>query len=963
LTQRLKGKEGRFRGSLSGKRVDFSSRTVISPDPNLDLSEVGVPETVAMKLTIPEIVTDWNIEKLKKLVINGPTQFPGVNYITRPDGVKIRLDFVEDRSIIADSLEIGFLVERHLMNGDVVLFNRQPSLHQMSIMAHYVHVLPGKTFRLHPSVCPPYNADFDGDEMNLHVPQSEEARSEAVLLMRVQDQLISPRFGGPIIGALRDFITGAYLMTKDGTTLSSQEFANLAMLGGFTGKLPEPDDKKENLYTGKQLFSLFLPEDFNYIMTSKWSKGTSGKQKDVVIKNGQLISGVIDKSSIGAEEPESVLHRIAKDYGNAIAKVFLNSELIMIKQFITHYGFSYGYGDLELSDKDRELIHTNIQKTYDEVDDLVQQEKNGKLAGTRGMSSKETLEAYIVNKLGKARDSAATTANSSLEDNNAGKIMATTGARGSSLNVGQMAGALGQQSRRGNRLDKGYNNRVLAHFEEHDNDPDAHGFVKSNYRDGLSTLEFFFHAMGGREGLVDTAVRTQQSGYMQRRLINALEHIRLEYDGTVRDPHGHIIQFLYGEDGVDVAKSDHGEAFNVNRLVDAQQIVDSGNAATQNEIIPIAKKYTKTFNPRLENMVSEALMKSKLSKDGVEKVAKKGLELYAKSLAEPGQAVGIVTAQSIGEPGTQMTLRTFHFAGIAERNVTLGLPRLIELVDARKKPVTPTMDIYLEGDAKTDQAQAVKVAKNILQTTVHDLLVDSETDYATKISLNLNDRKLNDRSCTLDDVLAALESNKKFKIENLGSTLTLNLVDKELDVPTVIAIRNKVLKTTVKGVPDVKRVTIVKKDNEWVIQTTGSNLSKVLEVAGIDKNNVRTNNVSEIGETLGIEAARNALINELSSTLEDQGLEVDQRYLMLVSDLMCHRGYMQQIGRHGIAGTKDSVLARAAFEITVPTIAGAARTGETERLKGITENVIVGSQIPIGSGTVDLYMQVAKKKG
>ena len=257
LTQRLKGKEGRFRGSLSGKRVDFSSRTVISPDPNLDLSEVGVPEAVAMKLTIPEIVTDWNIEKLKKLVINGPTIFQGVNYITRPDGVKIRLDFVEDRSLIADQLEIGFLVERHLMDGDVVLFNRQPSLHQMSIMAHFVRVLPGKTFRLHPSVCPPYNADFDGDEMNLHVPQSEEARSEAVLLMRVQDQLISPRFGGPIIGGLRDFITGAYLMTKDDTILTKQEFANLAMLGGFTGTLPQPNDKQAQTYTGKQLFSLF----------------------------------------------------------------------------------------------------------------------------------------------------------------------------------------------------------------------------------------------------------------------------------------------------------------------------------------------------------------------------------------------------------------------------------------------------------------------------------------------------------------------------------------------------------------------------------------------------------------------------------------------------------------------------------------------------------------------------------
>ena len=238
-------------------------------------------------------------------------------------------------------------------------------------MAHYVRVLPGKTFRLHPSVCPPYNADFDGDEMNLHVPQSEEARSEAILLMRVQDQLISPRFGGPIIGGLRDFITGAYLMTKDDTVMTSQEFANLAMLGDYTGTLPEPENKKDNLYTGKQLFSLFLPDDFNYVMTSKWSKGTSGAQKDVVIKNGQLISGVIDKSSIGAEEPESVLHRIAKDYGNAKAKTFLNSELIMIKQFITHYGFSYGYGDLELSDKDREAIHNDIQKTYDEVYDCL----------------------------------------------------------------------------------------------------------------------------------------------------------------------------------------------------------------------------------------------------------------------------------------------------------------------------------------------------------------------------------------------------------------------------------------------------------------------------------------------------------------------------------------------------------------------------------------------------------------
>jgi len=963
LTQRLKGKEGRFRGSLSGKRVDFSSRTVISPDPNLDLGEVGVPTSIATKLTIPEIVTEWNIEKLKKLVINGPNTFPGVNYIVRPDGVKIRLDFVEDRSIIADSLEIGYLVERHLADGDVVLFNRQPSLHQMSIMAHHVRVLPGKTFRLHPSVCPPYNADFDGDEMNLHVPQSEEARAEAILLMRVQEQLISPRFGGPIIGALRDFITGAYLLTKDDTTLTKQEFTNFAMLGGYDGEIPEPKIKNKNgsLYTGKQLFSLFLPSDFNLVLTSKWSKGTSGPKKDIVIKNGELVSGVIDKSSIGAEEPESVLHRIAKDYGNEKAKTFLNSVLIIIKQFITNYGFSYGYSDLELSDKDREAILTDLQETYDKVADIIVQKNKGTLKGLRGMTIAETAEAKITYELARARDRAGITANSNLADDNAGKIMATTGARGSALNVGQMAGALGQQSRRGKRLHTGYGDRTLPHFKVHDDNPDSHGFVKSNFRDGLSVIEFFFHAMGGREGLVDTAVRTQQSGYMQRRLINALEHIRLEYDNSVRDPHGHIIQFLYGEDGIDVAKSDHGEAFNINRLIESESIIDSGSKATKDEITNISKKYTKTFNPRLTSMVNDGLHKSNLSKAGLEDVCKKGLELYDKSQVEPGQAVGIVTAQSIGEPGTQMTLRTFHTAGIAEKNVTLGLPRIIELVDARKKPATPAMDIYLDKKIKASRESAISVARNILETSINDLVIDTETDHSTEIILELDSERLRSRNCTMDDVIDVLESNKKFTQKAVKDNVIITLVE-ESDSITVNTLLNKILKTIVKGVPEIARVTLKEENGEWIIQTTGSNLIKVLEVEGIDKFNVRTNNIFEIATALGIEAARNALISELKATLENQGLEVDVRYLMLVSDLMCHKGYLQQIGRHGIAGSKDSVLARAAFEITVPTIARAAKEGEIEELKGITENVIVGSQIPIGSGTVDIYMNTDRKK-
>ncbi|HEV8386337.1 MAG TPA: DNA-directed RNA polymerase subunit A' [Nitrososphaera sp.] len=963
LTQRLKGKEGRFRGSLSGKRVDFSSRTVISPDPNLRISDVGVPTDVAKKLTIPETVSHWNLERLKSLVMNGPNTYPGANYIIRPDGVKIRLDYVTDRKAIADSLATAYIVERHLADGDTVIFNRQPSLHRMSIMAHAVRVLPYRTFRLHPAVCPPYNADFDGDEMNLHVPQSEEARAEATLLMRVQDQLISPRYGGPIIGGIRDFITGAFLLTRDGSNLTKDELANLAMIGGYNGPLPEPEitaKSGEKMYTGRQLFSLFLPKDFNFIITSKWNKAAKGEGKDVVIKNGQLLSGVIDKASIGAEEPDSVLHRIAKDYGNDAARRFLDSILTMLKTYITHRGFTYGYSDLWLSPETRQEISDIIQKTYEKVYELIQQYNDGTLPLTRGLAAEEALELYVVNELSRARDRAGRTADRAFPDDNSGVIMASTGARGSTLNIGQMTAALGQQSIRGKRIQKGYHNRALSHFKPRDHNPDAKGFVKSNYRDGLSPLEFFFHAMGGREGLVDTAVRTQQSGYMQRRLINALEHLKIEYDQTVRDPHGNIIQYLYGEDGIDPAKSDHGEAVNLSRLIESESIIDEGRKATENDIKNILTKHAENLNPRMKSNLEKALVENRLSKDGVEKVMKKVLDLIDRALAEPGEAVGVVTAQSIGEPGTQMTLRTFHFAGVKERNVTLGLPRLIELVDARKKPVTPTMDIYLDEAHRVSREKALEIAREILFTDIDALVDKTETDYGGILTFYLSEAKLAERGCELKDVQTVLEgSKKKYTIKVNENKLVIKItIPDEPDAQTLLTLKSKLLGTRVKGVPDIERVTIVKQDDEWVIQTAGSNLAKVVVVEGVDTTRITTNNVYEIWQTLGIEAARTALVKEITNTLEEQGLEVDTRHIMLVADLMTSKGYLQQIGRHGIAGTKTSVLARAAFEITVPTIARASLEGQIETLKGVTENVIVGATVPVGTGMVELYMRV-----
>ena len=964
LTQRLKGKEGRFRGSLSGKRVDFSSRTVIAPDPNLDISEVGVPEDIAKKLTIPETVSEWNMERLKVLIMNGPNKYPGANYIIRSDGVKIRLDYVVDKQTIADSLAMGYIVERHLSDGDIVMFNRQPSLHRMSIMAHFVKVLPYRTFRLHPAVCPPYNADFDGDEMNLHVPQSNEARAEAMLLMQVHDQLISPRYGGPIIGAIRDFITGAYLLTKDDTYLTKEEFFNLALLGGYRGPSPKPEKTKGGVkyYSGKQLFSLFLPKDFNYIITSKWLKSAkTGKSKDVIIKNGMMLGGVIDKASIGAEEPDSVLHRIVKDYGTETARKFLNSILIILKEFITQYGFTYGYGDLLLSAEARMEIKELLRTAYGKVDLLIKQYNEGTLQQTRGLSPEETLELFIVNELARSRDRAGKIADRAFPDDNAGVIMASTGARGSTLNVGQMTAALGQQSIRGKRILKGFHNRAVSHYLQNDTNPDARGFVKSNYRDGLNPLEFFFHAMGGREGLVDTAVRTQQSGYMQRRLINALEHLKIEYDYTVRDPQGDIIQYLYGEDGIDPGKSDHGSAVNIERLIASESINDEGKKATEIELNAVIKDYRKLLNFKILDDLATELRKNKLSRKGVEKVCNRTLELVDHARAEPGEAVGVVTAQSVGEPGTQMTLRTFHFAGVKERNVTLGLPRLIELVDARKKPATPTMDIYFTDELSGSQEKVLKIATEILSTKLVDLVEKTETDYSTTIKFILDSEKMEKRGCTIDVLTELLQaSKKKLEITSQGNILVVKIPG-ETDAQTLMTLRSKILNTKVKGVPEIERVTVVKQNDKWMIQTLGSNLAKVLAIEGIDSINTITNNVYEIATTLGIESARTAMIKEVTNTLEEQGLEVDMRHIMLLSDLMTSKGYLQQIGRHGIAGTKTSVLARAAFEITVPTIAQAALRGEIEALKGVTENVIVGSTIPVGTGMVELYMKVDEK--
>ena len=577
LAQRLKGKEGRFRSNLSGKRVDFSSRTVISPDPNLSINEVGVPIEVAKILTVSERVTFYNIEWLKELVRRGPFEYPGANYIVRPDGRRIDLRYPKDRSSIAEALEIGAIVERHLQDGDIVLFNRQPSLHRMSMMAHRVRVLPYRTFRLNLCVCPPYNADFDGDEMNLHVPESEEARAEAEVLMLVQEHISSPRYGGPIIGAIQDYITGAFLLSLRSTLLSKEEVVTLLSKTDYKGELPPPAIKKPAEYwTGKQVISTLIPSNISMILKANTCEKCPECLKElcphdayVIIKEGELLTGVIDKRTIGAQVSESLIHRIIKENGTSKAAEFIDKAFKLFLWHISTRGFTTGIDDEDIPEEAQGRIKEILNNAKKKVELAIESYKTGELKAMPGQTLEETLESEIMKILSEARDSTGKIAELYLKPGTPAVTMAKTGARGSILNMIQMITCVGQQSQRGRRISRGYRDRTLPHFRKGDLGPEAKGFIVSSYKIGLSPTEFFFHAISGREALVDTAVRTSQSGYMQRRLINALQDIHVDYNESVRDSDGHIIQFKYGDDGVDPSKSDHGKAVNIDKIIES----------------------------------------------------------------------------------------------------------------------------------------------------------------------------------------------------------------------------------------------------------------------------------------------------------------------------------------------------------------------------------------------------------
>ncbi|XP_052199339.1 DNA-directed RNA polymerase III subunit 1 isoform X2 [Diospyros lotus] len=777
FVQRLKGKQGRFRGNLSGKRVEYTGRTVISPDPNLKITEVAIPILMARILTYPERVSHHNIEKLRQCVRNGPDKYPGARFVTKTDGSLTTLMFSSARKHLADDLKFGCIVHRHLEDGDVVLFNRQPSLHRMSIMCHRARIMPWRTLRFNESVCNPYNADFDGDEMNMHVPQTEEARTEALMLMGVQNNLCTPKNGEILVASTQDFLTSSFLITRKDTFYDRAAFSLMCSYMGDgmdLVDLPTPALVKPiELWTGKQLFNVLLRPHANMrvylnltVREKSYSKsGETMCPNDgfVYVRNGELISGQLGKATLGNGNKDGLYSVLLRDYNAHAAAACMNRLAKLSARWIGNHGFSIGIDDVQPGERLNENKKARIQEGYWKCDELIQSYNKGMLKLQPGCDAAQTLEAQITGVLNNIRETTAKVCMEELHWRNSPLIMSQCGSKGSPINISQMIACVGQQSVGGRRAPNGFIDRSLPHFCRKSKTPDAKGFVANSFYSGLTATEFFFHTMGGREGLVDTAVKTADTGYMSRRLIKALEDLSIQYDSTVRNASGCIVQFIYGDDNMDPSQMEGKGGFPLNFdriLLKVKATCPAGEqtSLSPSEILNVSNERLSKHDMTPDGGCSDAFKKSlsdffqecsrrlkntrmalKLDGGQVEGENRKILEIVAQNISgltsqqlqvfsdtcisryhskriECGTAIGAIGAQSIGEPGTQMTLKTFHFAGVASMNVTLGVPRIKEIINAAKKISTPIITATLECDDNLRTARMVKgrVEKTVL---------------------------------------------------------------------------------------------------------------------------------------------------------------------------------------------------------------------------------------------------------
>ena len=1129
ITERHKGKPGRVRGNLMGKRVDYSARSVITPDPVLSIRELGVPMKIAKNLTKPVKVNRNNKQYLTHLIQNGPDIHPGAKTLQRKNGDEISLRFVDRESLV---LEEGDIVHRHLIDGDYVLFNRQPSLHKMSMMGHVVKVMKkGDTFRMNVADTKPYNADFDGDEMNMHVPQDDEAELELKYLAAIPYQIISPADNKSIIGVFQDSLVGSYQFTRENIKFTPKEAMNLLIYKKNIDKSIFEKDYISNF----DLLSQILPN-----LTLKYPTGLFKEQKDdfntsnkvLEIKNGKIIRGQFEKGVLGASG-RGLIQRIFNDFSPNASSQFIDDLQNIITEYMKQSCFSVGISDLIANNETNDQIKEKIIEKKKEVSNIIDKIHLNIFENKTGKSNKDEFETQVNQILNQATKEAGNIGIDSLDNSNRFITLVISGSKGNSLNISQMISCLGQQNVDNKRIPYSYDNRTLPHFHQYDDTPKARGFVENSFIGGLEPTELFFHAMGGRVGLIDTAVKTSQTGYIQRRLIKGLEDIQIKYDMTVRNHKNKVIQFNYGGNNIDTAKTEKinfklieqsneeiyetFSIFNYDKGI-LEFIYDKETIPKFNKSIPEIKTkilkiiedmiqtrnvlvekvynfnddstvyHSINFNSLINNIKEQLnindsslsnitplefynkidkcyseiesyayckpsklfksifyyylnpsvlIHKYKFHSDAVDMLLELIKLKYKQSIVQPGEMVGLIAAQSIGEPTTQMTLNTFHFAGISSKsNVTRGVPRIEELLSLTDKLKNPSLTIFMKPEDETNNEKAFELITELEHTKLENIvnkleiyydptddltLIDDDKDLIyeynmfkkiiehandeqegadesqnkTKwiLRMEMNKTQMLDMNITMEEIHFALKSIYKNNIfciysdmndNNLIFRIRLNkLLDKKnkgyaLDQSDEIymlkSFKEELLHNIViRGIKNIEKVNLrkIKKYLNYnfdtqkydqkeinVLDTIGNNLLDILSNDLIDPSRSYSNNIIEMKEILGIEAARQCLFQEILDVMEFDSTYINHHHIELLCDRMTCNNSLVSINRHGINNDNIGPIAKASFEETSEMFAKAAKHGELDEMTGISSNIMCGQVGKYGTSAFNVYLNM-----
>lgn len=983
--------------------------------------------------------------------------------------------------------------------------------------------------------------DSSGDEMNMHMPQNILAETELRHLAAIPYQIISPAGNSPIIGIFQDSLLGSYRMTRPNVNFTPRDAMNLLMMFPRvdTAAIREKAETQNRLSSFDVLSQIMPPLTMVY-KTKLFGDNEDYKRSNNVleIRNGKYIRGQLEKSVLGSTT-KGILHRVCNDFGYMPCADFNDDLQNIVTEYMKSSSYSVGISDLIADRKTQEEIIKVIDTQKSEVQSLIDKVHLGIFENTTANTSIAEFENLVNNILNKATEQSGKIGRTSLSPDNRFLMIVNSGSKGSLINISQMISCLGQQNVDGKRIPYGFNSRTLPHYHKFDDSPTARGFIENSYISGLTAPELFFHAMGGRIGLIDTAVKTSQTGYIQRRLIKGLEDLKVEYDMTVRNSKGKIVQFAYGDDGFDSTKVENQIVPLVGMSVEDIYMLYDIVGVNDNEDESLLSIYTKAAVSRMKKQKKEAVEKCRkyiedtldaresivdsvfrfknentiripvafqniianiqgqlgLNENSVVDITpleafemieenmqkmnriafvpltelfiilykfylnpkelltqkrfhRKALTLlletiqlkHKEAIVHPGEMVGVIAGQSIGEPTTQLTLNTFHLAGVASKsNVTRGVPRIEEILRLTPNPKNPSLTVYLKPIDETDQDKAttyatmmehtklVDVIKSIeirfdpndRATTIKDdqLLLDqyyefeklmsdctnsvgsdetSQTKSKWIVRMEMDAETLLDKNITMDDIHFAIANSQygsetsciysDYNSDKLVFRIRMNssvfnktkkrgvaeTLDQSDEIYLLKNFQDALINNIVlRGISNIKNVvarkvqnSVIKQDGKyirkdtWVLDTTGTNMLETLALDFIDPRRTYSNDIREVFDVLGIEAARQMIYNELSDVMEFSDVYINYHHLSLLCDRMTCSKNMVPIFRSGLLKDDVGPIAKATFEVHTEVLLDAARHGELDHMRGVSANVMCGQFGHYGTSAFQLVLDM-----